>query len=314
MKVVRVHAWGQTPRVEDSDTPGPAPGRTIVRMRAATVGHVDRTIWAGGFLRHPPLPYVPGVEGAGIVVASDRFSVGERVWMRGCGLGTRIDGTWREFIAAPDEALGLLPASVPMTLGSAFFSPCASAWVALHDVGHLRPGERVLVTGAAGAVGSIAVQLALEAGARVCAVISDPAAESRLPAGCEVRVVDRIAPSLSEPIDADLMVDTVGGALLGAMLPALVPGARAVLVGYTGGTLVSLDLPELLQRDIALLPLNMFRRDAAGRAAAGELLGRLSDGRLRLEVTAFPLHEAARALEWIVQQGHRGRAVLIPSD
>ena len=314
MKVVRVHSWGEAPRVEDSEMPGPAPGRTIIRMQAATVGHIDRTIWAGKFLLHPPLPYVPGVEGAGTVVASDRFRVGERVWMRGCGLGTQVDGTWREFIAAPDEALGLLPASVPMTLGAAFFSPCASAWVALHDVGRLRPGERVLVTGAAGAVGSIVVQLALEAGARVFAVISDPAAASRLPAGCDVRVVERIAPALSDPVDADVMVDTVGGALLGAMLPALIPGGRAVLVGYTGGTVVSLDLPELLQRDIALLPLNMFRRDSAGRAAAGELLDRLSDGRLRLEVKAFPLHEAGRALEWIVEQGHRGRAVLIPSD
>jgi len=314
MKVVRVHGWGETPRVEDADAPEPAHGRTIVQMHAATVGHIDRTIWGGGFLRHPPLPYVPGVEAAGIVVASDRFSVGERVWMRGCGLGTRGDGTWRELIDAPDEALGRLPESVPMTLGSAFFSPCTSAWVALHDVGRLQPGERVLVTGAAGAVGSIAVQLALDAGARVCAVISDPAAESRLPAGCEALVVDRNTPSLPRPVDANLLVDTVGGALLTAMLPALVPGGRAVLVGYTGGTVVSLDLPELLQRDIALLPLNMFRRESAGRAAADDLLKRLGDGRLHLEVTAFPLHEAARALDWIVQRGHRGRAVLIPAD
>src|SRR5204862_5924715 len=106
-----------------------------IRMQAATVGHIDRTIWAGKFLRHPLFPYVPGVEGAGIVVASDRFEVGERVWLRGCGLGTRVDGTWREFIAAPDEAIGLLPLSVPMTLGSAFFSPFPSASLALPDVG-----------------------------------------------------------------------------------------------------------------------------------------------------------------------------------
>ena len=313
MKVVRVHGFGEIPRVEEGDVPVPAHGRTLVQMQAATVGHIDRTIWSGDFLRHPPLPYVPGVEGAGIVVASDRFAVGERVWMRGSGLGTRADGTWREFVDAPDEAVGHLPQSVLMTVGSAFFSPCTSAWVALHDVGHLRSGERVLVTGATGAVGSIAVQLALEAGARVVAVVSDAAAESRLPTGCEALVVDRQSPSLPRPVEAEMMVDTVGGALLSAMLPALVPGARVVLVGYTGGTVVSLDLPELLQRDIALLPLNMFRRERAGRAAAQPLLAKLSDGRLHLEVTAFPLHEAATALQWIVQPGHRGRAVLVPA-
>jgi NADPH2:quinone reductase len=75
---------------------------------------------------------------------------------------------------------------------------------------------------------------------------------------------------------------------------------------------VSLDLPRLLQRDVALLPLNMLRRDAAGRAAAPELLRRLGDGRLQLEVTPFPLHEAGAALAWITQRGHRGRAVLVP--
>jgi NADPH2:quinone reductase len=63
---------------------------------------------------------------------------------------------------------------------------------------------------------------------------------------------------------------------------------------------------------VALLPLNMFRRESAGRAAAPELLARLGDGRLRLDVQAFALADAARALDWIAQRGHRGRAVLVP--
>ncbi len=125
-------------------------------MAAATVGHIDRTVWSGQFLVHPTLPYVPGVEAAGTVVASARFAGGQRVWLRGAGLGTRRDGTWRELVVAPDEALGVLPDSVPMALGSAFFSPCTSAWVALHEVGRVRGGETVLITGATGAVGSIA--------------------------------------------------------------------------------------------------------------------------------------------------------------
>lgn len=304
MKAVRVHAWGEPPRVEDLPEPQVAPGHTLVRMHAATVGHIDRTVWSGSFLRHPPLPYVPGVEAAGVVVASARFAKGQRVWLRGAGLGIVRDGTWREWIDAPDDALGELPDAVSMALGSAFFSPCTSAWVALHDVGQVHAAERVLVSGASGAVGSIALQLAREAGAEVRAVVYDDAQAARLPAGIEAIHADRLQ------ADADLLLDTVGGAALPQALRGVKPGGRAVLVGYAGGVEVHLDLPELLQRDIALLPLNIIRREAAARAAAPQLLQRIADGRLQLAVREFPLDEAARALQWIASRGHGGRAVL----
>lgn len=285
MKAVRIHAFGAAPVLEAVAQPQPRAGRTIVRMAAATVGHIDRTVCSGSFLKHPPLPYVPGVEAAGTVVASERYAPGRRVWLRGAGLGTTADGTWCELIDAPDEALGLLPDKVDMALGSAFFSPCTSAWVALHEIAKLQAGERVRVTGATGAVGSMAMQLAREAGAEVITEAGEP---------------------------VTLLVDTVGGPVLEAALPCVAPGGRAVLVGYTAGNTLALDIAHFLQRDVALLPLNMFRREAAGRAAAPELLARLGDGRLKLEVKRFRLDEAATALEWITQRGHRGRAVLIP--
>lgn len=304
MRAVRVHAWREPPRVDEVPDATAAQGHTLVRMQAATVGHIDRTVWSGAFLRHPPLPYVPGVEAAGIVVSSARFAVGERVWLRGAGLGITRDGTWRELIDAPDSALGPLPDAVPASLGSAFFSPCTSAWVALHEVAKLGAGEQLLVTGATGAVGSVVVQLARDSRARVRAVVSDASQAARLPAGADAVAIEQLTPH------ADALIDTVGGATLAAALRGVAPGGRAVLVGYTGGTTVQLDLPELMQRDIALLPLNMLRREAAGRAAAPGLLERIADGRLTLEVREFALHQAAHALEWIATRGHRGRAVL----
>jgi len=292
MKAVRVHGFDAVPLLEEVPDPVHRSGRTIVRMQAATVGHIDRTVWRGSFLRHPPLPYTPGVEAAGIVIASERYAEGQRVWLRGSGLGTLFDGTWCELIDAPDEALGSLPDALPMPLGAAFFSPTTSAWVALHEVARLQPGEEVLVTGASGAVGSLAVQLAREAGCNVAVV--NPDAEA--------------PPTAS----ADLLVDTVGGSVLSTVLPAVRPGGRAVLIGYTAGPTLQLDIAHFLQRDVALLPLNMFRREAAGRAAAPGLLARLADGRLHLDVRSFALADAAIALEWIAQRGHRGRAVLVP--
>ena len=292
MKAVRIHGFNATPVLEEVANPVARPGRTIVRMEAATVGHIDRTVWRGSFLRHPPLPYTPGVEAAGVVISSERYQAGQRVWLRGSGLGTLFDGTWCEQIEAPDEALGLLPDAVPMPLGAAFFSPTTSAWVALHEVAKLQAGERVLVTGASGAVGSLVMQLARDVGCVAVAVAPD---------------------AESPPVaSADLLIDTVGGNVLARTLPAVRPGGRAVLIGYTAGPTLSLDIAHFLQRDVALLPLNMFRREAEGRAAAPELLARLADGRLHLEVRPFALADAAAALDWIAQRGHRGRAVLVP--
>lgn len=292
MKAVRIHVFNAVPVLEEIADPVARPGRTLVRMEAATVGHIDRTVWRGSFLRHPPLPYTPGVEAAGVVMASERYAIGQRVWLRGSGLGTLFDGTWCEQIDAPDEALGLLPDAVPMALGAAFFSPTTSAWVALLEVAKLQAGEQVLVTGASGAVGSLVMQLARDA-------------------GCTVTAVD---PNTAPPsaASADLLIDTVGGDVLAKVLPSVRPGGRAVLIGYTAGPTLQLDIAHFLQRDVALLPLNMFRREAAGRAAAPELLARLADGRLHLDVQLFALADAARALEWIAQRGHRGRAVLVP--
>jgi len=312
MKAVRVHAFGAPPLLEQAPEPQRRAGRTIVRMEAATVGHIDRTVWRGSFLKHPPFPYTPGVEAAGVVVASSSHPEGQRVWLRGSGLGTLFDGTWCELIDAPDEALGLLPDAVPASLGSAFFSPCTSAWVALHEVARLRAGERVLVTGATGAVGSLLVQLALDAGAEVTALVSDAAQAKSMPAAAKVLVLGDDPAAALASVSADLLVDTVGGAVLAAALPRVEAGGRAVLVGYTAGNALALDIAHFLQRDVALLPLNMFRREAAGRAAAPQLLERLADGRLRLDIRSFAMEEAAQAMAWIAQRGHRGRAVLVP--
>jgi NADPH2:quinone reductase len=162
--------------------------------------------------------------------------------------------------------------------------------VALFGVGALQAGERVLISGASGAVGGVAVQLAHAAGASVTAVgdaDDDPSATF------------------------DLLVDAVGGEPLAVLIARLVPGGRAVLVGYTAGRRVELDLAELMQRDIRLLPLNMLRREAEARAAAPELLARLADGRLQLALRTFALSQAAEAMAWIAERGHRGRAVLM---
>ena len=303
MKALRVHAWGQAPQLEDiADPAPPGPGRSLVRMHAASMGHIDHTIWSGGFGLHPPLPYVPGTEAAGVVVAGERFSPGTRVWLRGGGLGTRRDGSWREYIDTPDEAMGELPADIPYTLGASFFSPCTAAWCALHDLGRWQPGERILVTGASGAVGSIALQLARECGAQALAIQSPGSAPP--PSGAQSVPLEELRP------ESDLRIDCVGGEVLPQALRGVKPGGRAVLVGYTAGERPPLSLPQLMLADVALLPLNMMRREANARALAPQLLARLADGRLQLAVEAFALDQGVRLLPQLLARRGRGRPVL----
>lgn len=303
MKGFRVHGWGEPPRLEELPAPSRGAGRALVRIHAASVGHIDHTIWGGRFALHPDLPYVPGTEAAGVVIESERRPAGMRVWLRGAGLGTRGDGTWREVADVPEAALGALPDEVPYELGAAFFSPCTAAWSALHDLGGWRPGERVLVTGAGGAVGSIVLQLAREAGAAAHAVVTR---DSR-----------RLAPEVAAiPIedlrpDADILVDTVGGGVLPQALRGVAAGGRAVLVGYTAGREAPLDLAELMLRDVSLMPLNMVRREAAARARAPELLGRLADGRLQLSIETYAFEEGPRVLTELNRRRGRGRPVLM---
>jgi NADPH2:quinone reductase len=169
----------------------------------------------------------------------------------------------------------------------------------------MQPGERVLVSGASGAVGSIAVQLARAAGARV--------GTGRL---ADAGLVLDVDPGPASPDPAaptfDLLIDAVGGPPLASMLERLVPGGRAVLVGYTAGRKIELDLAELMQRDLRLLPLNMLRREAEARAAAPEILARLADGRLGSRSRPSRSKTRRRRCPGSPSAGHGGRAVLLP--
>lgn len=297
MRAVRIAAPGARPEPGTVPDPVPGAGETLVRVTAAALGHLDRGVASGAVPMAPPAPYTPGVEGAGVVVAG-ALPAGTPVRLRGGGLGTARDGTAAELVVAPDAAVHAVPPGLDPALVAAFFSPATSAWCALHDVAGVRAGERVAVTGARGAVGALAVQLAREAGAEVVAV-------SRRPGPGIVAELDPCRP-------VDLLVDTVGGPALPGRVAAVAPGGRAVLVGYTAGAVVPLDLPALLARDVALLPLNMVRRAPAAAIAADALLRRLAAGELRLAVTAYPLGEVVRAWDDLVGGRVDGRAVLLP--
>lgn len=326
MRAVRIHDWGAPPVVEDVERPSPGEGETLVRVEAAAVSHLDLTVAGGDFGIKPSLPYVGGTGGCGVVAESDQLEAGTRVLLRGGGLGLMRNGTWAEYVTTPTKHLSVLPEGLSPDVGATFFTPVSTAAAALRHIARLgawdldgvssAADEVVVVGGAAGAVGSMVTQLAVRAGATVIGVVADAEQAATLPDGVEpVLATDEArAGELHEERPATLLVDTLGGASLGARSHWVRPGGRAVAVGYVAGTDVTLDLPNWLLQDVALLPVNMIRRDRQARELAAELAPLLVNGELRVDIERFAFEDAARALELLGAGKLRGRAVLVPQE
>jgi NADPH:quinone reductase len=324
MRAARVHAWGEPPTVDEIDRPAPAAGESLIRVEAAAVAHLDATVAGGDFGITPELPYVGGVEGAGVVVDSSTFAAGTRVILRGGGLGLLRDGTWAEYVVVKDKALTALPEGLSPEIGATFWVPTTTADVALHQVGRLggwsadlpAAEEHVIVAGAAGAVGSMVVQLALRAGARVSALVADEAQKARVADLGEVEIVSaedgEALALLAQERSGSLLVDTLGGSELVTRARWISPGGRAVVIGYVAGDDVRLGLSNWLLDDVALLPVNMIRREAEARAALPALAELLATGALRLDYEVFDLADTGRALELLREGKVRGRAVVLP--
>lgn len=305
MIAARIHDWGAQPVVEEVHEPEPGAGEVLVELAAGSVAHIDVTVASGRFPHRPSLPHVPGTEGAGLVRSS-----GTPVRIRGGGVGLTRDGTWAELVAVPEEALWPLPDGVDPVLAAVFFSPCVTAHLALHEVGALDPGETVAVRGAGGAVGSVAVQLALAGGAgEVIGVESSEAKAAAIPPGATAVVGGGGIRGV------DLLVDLVGGDGLAAAVTEWVrPGGRAVLVGYVGGTETAFHLPALLAADVRLLPVNLIRAESRAGELAGELLERLRGGELTLNVETYPLARVSDAMERLQRGEATGKVAILPRE
>lgn len=326
MRALRVHAWGEPPRLDDVDAPRPGPGEALVEVASASLSHFDLTVASGEFGIRPELPYVPGVEGAGTVVESGVFTPGTQVSIRGGGLGITTPGTWAELVVVPHEALTEVPDGLDLDVAAVAYDPLTTAHVSLHGVGRLGAwadagvgsvaDEVVLVTGAAGGVGSMVVQLALRAGARVIALISSDARIPLVPKGAEIVSMQDAACAVelaASPV-VTLVVDTVGGSGLAERLAWVRPGGRVAVVGYTAGTSATLDLPNWLLGDVSVLPVNLLRRAGEGDAVVGELTRLLIDGRLAVAFETFAMDDVATALDRLAAGNVRGKAVLHPRE
>lgn len=305
-RALRLHAYGGPEALQIDRVPRPAPaaGEVLVRVHAAGLNPLDWKL-RNGWLKDAfplPLPATLGLEFAGEVVASGpdvdrgRLAPGTRV----LGLAPRL-GAYADHVVVPTEALADLPAALDVVTAAALPVSLLTAQQALFEAGALQAGETVLVHGAGGAVGGIAVQLAHQAGAQVWASASAAEAERLTQRGAQ-RVVDARQGGLDTLPrgGVDLVLDLTGSDPTG--LWALLSPA---------GRVVSTASPQIA----ALAPAGIAARWAQMRPDAARLqalVAQVAAGTLRAEVgEAVPLADVPAVMQRRFSDGGRGKAVAL---
>jgi NADPH:quinone reductase-like Zn-dependent oxidoreductase len=321
MKAIVNRAYGAPNgvRLEEVDTPRPGPGEVLVRVRAAGVDpgvwhHVTGLPWLGrlGFgLRRPRQP-VPGLDLAGVVEA-----VGARVtgFAPGDEVYGNAPGSFAEYAVAPVATLARKPATLTFEQAAAMPISATTALDAVRDAGRVRAGQRVLVLGAGGGVGSFAVQIAVADGAVVTGVCSAGKAELVRSLGAG-DVVDYTREDVVArgPVH-DVVVDTAGNRPTRELRRALVPGGAVVFVGGegAGGRLFGgFDRQLLAAATSPFVGHRLVSLYSRVRADALEALTALVDaGSVRpvLDRT-YPLAAAADAVEHVARGHSTGKVVL----
>lgn len=321
MRAAVISAYRVPPALVERDEPQAADGKAVLELRAAALNPADLAVASGSFpFGSPPLPYVPGIEGVGTVVRSERFSPGTRVWASGRGLGVGTDGSLSERFAASDDVLVEVPEGADDLVAAALGVVGLAGWMPLAWLARVRPGESVLVLGATGAVGSVAVQAAKILGAgRVVGVGRDAARLGRASELGADEVVEIEGESLAERLVAafagappTVVFDTLWGPPLEAATTAAGPGARIVHVGQSAGPAATLLSGAVRGKQLQILGYSNFALPQEAIADGyRDLLGHAVAGRIRIDAEAIPLGSVAEA--WARQaQGAGTKLVLVP--
>jgi NADPH:quinone reductase len=287
--------------VEERPDPVAGPGYTLVRMRGAGVNNADLMQAAGGYPAPPGAPAdIPGLELAGEVV-----DTGERV------MALLGGGAQAELVAVPSRVLLPVPDEVSWAEAGGFVEAFATAYDALFTQAGLQPGERVLVTGAAGGVGAAAVQLAAATGAFPVGSVRNEALRPEVEQlGAEV-----VAPGEEEG-PFDVILELVGGEGLARGVGLLGTGGRMVAIGLGAGAQAEIDFRALMQRRGRISSSTLRARPYEEKALVVRKLEKhvlplLAAGRIRVPIVAtFPLEQAPAAYDRFAAGGKLGKIVL----
>ncbi len=318
MRAAVISEIGSPPRVDDRPEPARETGRALVRVAAASLNPIEIRVASGRFAREPQPPYVPGLEGSGLVVEADGFEQGVRVRFEAAALpGFGEDGVLAELASVPEETLVELPEEVEDAPAAAIGTVGVTALAALERAG-VSGGDRVLVLGATGAVGQMAVQLAKLMGAErvVAAGRESERLEHSRELGADETVALREDADLRDAFSAaaggalDVVIDPLWGAPAMAALAALDVGGRLVNVGEAAGTDVTLPLAQVRNKQGAILTLSSgWMTPDSKLEIYRRLLDHVVAQRIQVDHEVVPLAQVTEA--WERQSGSPGRKLVI---
>jgi NADPH:quinone reductase len=321
MAAIRVTQFGdpEVLQLETFDPPSVVTAtQVLVKIEAAGVNPVDTYIRSGNYGRLPELPYTPGLDGAGVVVAIGQavtqVKVGDRIYG-----GWPLTGTYAEFALYESAWVYPLPPQLSFAEGACIFVPYSTAYRALFHKAQMQAGDTVLIHGATGAVGLAAVQLAVAAGLRVIATGGSPAGRALVAHQGATRVLDHHSETYRDELKGAIADQGVNGIIemlanvnLGHDLSLLAPAGRVVVVGSRGP--VTINPRDLISRESTITAVNLFSTPPATlHDIQHNLYEGLSQGTLKPIVhQASPLAAAATAHRQVLEPGALGNRVLIP--
>ena len=303
--------------VGESPEPEPAPGMVVIDVVYAGVSFPDVLLSRGEYQLQPPLPFIPGSEVAGVVRSApdgSALAAGDAV------AAFPMLGGFAETVAVPAPMVFALPDGVALDVGAALPMNYFTMDFALRRRAALQPGQTVLVQGAAGGLGTAAIQLARALEARVIAVVSTPAkAEVARAAGAHDTVpADGFASAVKDLTGGrgvDLVVDPVGGDRFTDSLRCLAPEGALLVLGFTGGEIPTIKVNRLLLANTSLIGVNwggFWMRQPEFLAEQWQRLAPLvASGALAPPIGAvYPLREAAAAVESLAARSATGKVLL----
>ena len=302
-------------------TPQPGPGQVLIAIQAASLNFPDLLIVQNKYQMKPPLPFVPGSEYAGVVQAVGEgvthLKVGQSV---ACLSGTGGFGT---HTLAPAALCMPLPSGFPAVDAAAFIMIYATSYHALVDRAQLKAGETVLVLGAAGGVGTAAVQIAKAAGARVIAAASSDAKCEFLKRLGADATINYASANLRESLKAltdgkgpDIIYDPVGGDLAEPAFRSIAWRGRYLVVGFAGGSIPALPFNLSLLKGASIIGVfwgDFTRREPKAFAEGmAQLAHWYARGRIKPAIDCkLPMSELAAAYTRMGSRQVQGKILLI---
>jgi NADPH:quinone reductase len=306
-------------RLVEHDPGAPGPGQVRIALKAAGLSFVDGLTARGEYQAKPPVPFIPGMEGAGVVEALgegvNHVAIGDRVFCNGWG------GFFADAIILPATSVKPLPETMNFAEGAVFPMAFYTAIHALQDRGKLQPDETLLVLGAAGATGYAALQLGKAMGARVIASCSTEDKRALCLAGGADAVVDARSENWRDDVKAanggkgvDMVFDPVGGTATEPAFRALSWKGRHLVIGFPAG-IASLrtNLPLLKGSSLVGVDIRQFSMYEPEKAAANvdQVCALAGEGKIKPVVgQVFTLEEWQAAIETAERGRVAGRVVI----